>query len=56
MSTLPPKADIRCSARHVRLVPQADIRTASFDQLSGNGEQLVRKSEAQRLSSREIDD
>ena len=38
MSALPPKADIRCSARHVRLVPQADIRTASFDQLSGNGE------------------
>jgi hypothetical protein len=26
MSALPPKADIDCHDRHVRLVPKADIR------------------------------
>jgi len=38
MSALPPKADIAERECHVRFVPKADIRPASFDHLIGNRE------------------
>jgi hypothetical protein len=42
MSALPPKADIAECEWHIRFVPKADIRRASFNRVVGAGQQLRR--------------
>jgi hypothetical protein len=50
MSALPPKADIGTQSRNVRFVPKADIRSASFDRLVGDGEYSCGNGEAFSIS------
>jgi hypothetical protein len=55
MSALLPKADIHRHERHVRFVPKADIRPASFDHLVGSGDQRLRNGQTERFGRLEID-
>jgi hypothetical protein len=55
MSALPPKADMDHHGRDVCFVPKADIRSALFDHLVGEGQEILGQLNACALCRLEID-